>query len=378
MEQIVIVRYGELPLKSRPVRSKFKMKLIENISSALGEIPFNIEKEQGRIFVRTTKPKKVSELLSYIPGIVSSSPAEKTNSGVEDITKLSREIFNREFKKEGSFAIKARRIGNHEFSSRDLKKKIGSEILKERPNMEVDLDSPDFTLHVEVRGENAYIFTEKIEGVGGLPAGTQGKVVAIFSKPINALVSSYLMLKRGTIVYPAIFKSEENNGSNNLLQLSKNMLKIHPQLEARTVEFKPILKGISKKISEKFEWLISQRLIYKMSEKIAEKIGAKAIITDLDFDQISSISLNNIGIIEKGIEKPVFYPLLGIEKEEINKISKRMINKKIPIKTPKFAEILPNLGRLDLKDVRREEKKIPKESLINSTLEKMEIRRLES
>ncbi len=376
MENVVIVRYGELPLKSKPVRSKFKKKLIRNIKSILGEIPSKIETERGRIFIKTPRPEEVSKLLAYVPGIVSSSPAKKTKSEVEEIVELSKGIFKEKSTKKGSFAVRARRTGNHEFSSQDLKRIVGSEILKENPNFNVNLDSPDYELYIEVRGENAYIFTKKIRGIGGLPAGTQGKVLVMYSKPINALVSSYLMLKRGATVYPVIFSSKERYSSSNVLKKAENILKIHPRLEIRTVEYTHCMEKISEKTISGTSWIISQKIIFEILEKISEKIGAKAIISDSDIDQIASISLDNIRIIEKDIEIPVFYPLIGIKKKKISEISEKILGEKISEKTPTPFKIPSDLNKVHPEKIQKEEKKIPKESLIKSSLKSIKIQRL--
>ncbi|KXA89605.1 hypothetical protein AKJ57_05090, partial [candidate division MSBL1 archaeon SCGC-AAA259A05] len=181
MNRTVLVRYGEITLKSEPVRGEFKKILIDNIKSILEGIPLEIETERGRIFVKTPRPEEVSSRLSRVPGIVSSSPTRRTDASMDEICRLATEIFEENFPAEGSFAVRARRVGSHEFSSKDVEEKIGEEILKENPGMSVDLDSPDHEIHVEIRGDDAYIFTKIVEGIGGLPVGSQGRVITLFS-----------------------------------------------------------------------------------------------------------------------------------------------------------------------------------------------------
>ena len=191
----ILVRYGEIFLKSAPVFREFEKKLLENIKRALQrvKIPFKIKKERGRIFVLTKKEKEAIRELRKVFGIVSFSPVYHLDtSELEEIKKFCQENFKNFLKQKETFAIKAKRIGKHPFSSQDLGNEIGK-VIKGK----VDLKNPDKEIFLEVRGNNTYIFTEIFSGPGGLPVSTSGKVISFLSGGIDSAVASCLVMKRG-------------------------------------------------------------------------------------------------------------------------------------------------------------------------------------
>jgi len=261
---LVLIRYSEIGLKSRYVRKRFEELLIADMRKAFRYygIKHKIKKTWGRIFVELSNFERAAELLKNVFGIVSFSPVIETEADMEKIERAAAE-----YAKIGSnetFAIRARRTGNHDFTSQDVAIRAGRAV-ENATHAKVNLTNPDKEIFIEVRDDKAFIFSEKMEGAGGMPYGSQGKVVGIVEDE-KSMLASWLMMRRGCIVEFAC--TEEMEGKVREKALWRDV-KVH------------FIEG------EKYEF----------AEKLADRIGAKAIV---------------VGSEEfKKMELPVFYPLLG-------------------------------------------------------------------
>lgn len=204
---ILLVRYGELGLKSASVRRRFENALIDDIRRrhALANIPCVISSTRGRIFVDSDDWRRSSEILTRTFGVVSFSPVTEVDSEIDSITSSVLEFSDQLLFEGSSFAVRTRRTGNHSYSSQTLAEKLGSEILtcfKDR-NIKVSLTKPDVEIFVEVREKKAYLYSSTLTGPGGMPLGTQGKLLSLADSELG-VASSWLMMKRGCTVMIAV------------------------------------------------------------------------------------------------------------------------------------------------------------------------------
>lgn len=203
-----LLRYGEIGLKGRHVQGQMKRRLRRNALGLLADRDPGAEmsEKEGRLFVETDHPESVT-VLSRVFGLVSFSPVWETASDLDGISAEAVRLAD-EIKARGpSFAVRARRVGTHPFTSADMARTVGSAILSAHPELKVNLTVPDWEVHVEVRGAIAYLFSEILPGVGGLPLGTQGKLVGLVEN-VEGTMASWLMMKRGSYVLP-VFRTEE-------------------------------------------------------------------------------------------------------------------------------------------------------------------------
>jgi len=195
----ILVRLGELALKSDQVQRKWFRILLENIHTGLKEagMEYRLEINPNRIFVFTKEIEKAVSVLRKVFGIVSLSVAWQCHSDLAEIRNLSADIAEQVLKlnEKKSFAIRARRAGHHKFSSKLIAEEAGAAV-KRITNAAVDLSKPENEIEIECRSRNTYIFTEKISAVGGLPLGTGGKVLALLEKKEDAL-AALMIAKRG-------------------------------------------------------------------------------------------------------------------------------------------------------------------------------------
>ena len=173
---------------------------MENILRAHGhsKISCVVERQRGRLFVSSGDPKESVGILSRTFGVVSISEADECTSEVSDISELAVNSAVQHLKKGGTFAIRARRTGTHKYTSMQLAAKVGEKVLKAFPkgSVMVDLDNPDFEISIEVRNNKSYIFTSRVQGPGGLPLRSQGRVLSVIEDR-KSLLSSWLMMRRG-------------------------------------------------------------------------------------------------------------------------------------------------------------------------------------
>jgi thiamine biosynthesis protein ThiI len=197
---IILVRYAEVGLKSSGVRRYFETILIDNMLTSLAAngIEALIESEQGRIYVTTDRVEDAAVVLQRVFGVASVSVALVSGSAMEEMQKAAAEYSLSILTEGQSFAVKARREGNHPYKSMDVGREVGSAIFlaNEAKGVKVNLTKPDVTFYVEVRDKKAYLFSEYLPGPGGLPMGSQGKVVAVVENERDAL-AAWMLMKRG-------------------------------------------------------------------------------------------------------------------------------------------------------------------------------------
>ena len=291
--KIIIVRYGEIALKGKETRKRFENILISNIKNAFNmkDIINKITKEWGRIFIITTQIDDCLNVLQKIFGITSFSPALQTSGDIDSISKLSVKIAKEELNKKQSFAIRATRTGEHDFSSQDVAIKVGNEIVK-ATKASVDLINPDFKLFIEIRHNNAFLFSKKIQGTGGMPLGTQGNVLSLIDSPESILASWYLM-RRGCKTVFAITK------------------------ESYTKILKPFTENWFLKTD--IFTLNSERNLFEVLSKIADEKNCVAITTGHTIFNNSQKVLSNIKLLKKHINLPILNPLIAMNEEQIYK-----------------------------------------------------------
>jgi len=352
MAKTIVVRYGELALKSEKVRRRFERRLMSNIELSLRGSKHRIRRERGRIFVDTGSTKVLNKLIN-VPGIVSVSVASKTDAALDKISKAAVDIAKRTLGKGQTFAVRTSRIGVHDFSSKKVNEVVGSAVLRAVRGSEVNLSHPDRTIFVEVRGSDAYVFAEKMAGVGGLPVGTQGKVIALISHGIDGPIATYLMMKRGCTVFPIFFHDESyKRARDQAVAMAKKLADFYPKLELRMVPFGEILREFKKEPRE-FMYVLCARAMLRIANVIAEQVKAEAIAADESLEHVAGQTLANLMVIDDASKLPVLRPLIGMDKMWIERIARSIGTFSISIKSTaecfaiaQYPKTYANLGNV--------------------------------
>ena len=322
---VIIARYGEIGIKSPKIRSRFERKLVKNIKATF---ECDVSRNQGRIYVYPKDFDEGISKLNRVFGVVSYSPATSTTyMGIDEtLTRYTKELISENILGENTrFAIRCRRVGTHDFTSQEMAAHCGG-VVRNTILAPVDLSNPDLTIYIEIRDEETFIYHEKIKGPGGLPLGTQGKVVVLLSSGIDSPVAAYLMMKRGCEIIALHCNNDPFSGSKvtenfNLLVDQLNKYASGYEIKKMVVDYGDYLTLVKNDAPERMTCVLCKSGMYKIAEKVVIDLDADAIVDGSSVGQVASQTLSNILATRAGVEMPILSPLIGLDKEEITKIS---------------------------------------------------------
>ncbi len=386
MKKIILIRYGEVLLKglNRPF---FERKLVKNIKFALkGFNKTRIEKMRGRIFVKPVNTDfdfdgAVKELCKVF-GIVSVSPVFKIQSDFNDIkdnvvTMISDILKNKNHK---TFKVETKRGDkNFPLNSQEINAELGEHILNSFPQLSVDIHNPSLMIYVEVR-ENTYIYSEVIKAYGGLPVGTNGKSLLLISGGIDSPVAGWMMLKRGVEISAVHFYSypyTDERSKDKVLKLVKILAEYGGRIKLYIVPFTEIQINIRDNCPDDERIIIMRRCMMKISEIIAKKDDAYALITGESMGQVASQTIQSLAVTNESVGIPVFRPLIGFDKNEVIEIARKINTFETSILpyedcctafVPKHPETKPVLS-----DILMSENKLDIDGLIKNAVDNTEL-----
>ncbi len=320
---MIIVRYGEISLK-KGKRKDFEKKLVKNIKNALKRDGFEAEIKilRGRILVDTLDDAK--SIIANQPGVVSVSVAKEME--YEEVFDYLREKL-KEYNPR-SFKIETQRVDkNFPKKSQEINEEIGEFVVREF-GWNVDLENPELRIGIEIIENRAYVFFERIRGIGGLPVGTQGKVIALISGGIDSPVSAFLMMKRGAKVIALHFQQSEKQR-----KVVEDMVKVLNRYSPENIELiveshhqvlKPYILTLNKLKKREWTCIFCKIAMLKRAEEIAREKGALGVVMGDSLGQVASQTLENLYIISQNIKMPIYRPLIGFDKNEIITVAKEI------------------------------------------------------
>lgn len=332
----VIIRYGgEIGIKAAWTRRTYERRLLDNIRKALSHHKIcydEIVRKYGRLYLKTPSTMEASLKLSRIFGISSLSPALETTSEINDILDRALHLARLTLKKGNSFAIRCRRTGDQPYTSVDVCRKVGREILAKfsELNLNVDLENPDVELGIEIREDSAFLYTAVVKGVGGMPLGTQPKVVCLLSGGIDSPVACWLAMKRGCPIVPIYFDNTpftDESTTQRAMKVARVLFDWSIRFPRRMyiIPNGQNLAEFREKCPKRLTCLLCKRMMYRIAERIAEKEGAEGIVTGEAIGEQASQTLRNLRVLTAAATKyPVHRPLLGFDKAETERIAREI------------------------------------------------------
>ncbi|MBI4015403.1 MAG: tRNA 4-thiouridine(8) synthase ThiI [Candidatus Aenigmarchaeota archaeon] len=324
---LALVHYGEIALKGGN-RPYFESLLERSIKAALPKA--KVKREHGKIIIKFTgTEKRVKEAMEKIFGIEWFSFPLKSKSDFKSIKSTALKL---KMDKKKTFKVEAKRVDKTlPYTSQELAAKIGEVFFNKKYKVSME---PEQVLYIEADKKESLVFLGKFRGLGGLPAGSAGKVVSLLSGGIDSPVSSWLMMKRGCtpiFVHFHPFGPKDKADFGKIEKLIGKLKEYFPsQLKVYLVPFYPFQLG-SLKIPSRFALLSFRRFMLRCAEKIADREKALGIVTGESVGQVASQTLSNMRVVEEGINLPVFRPLVGFDKREIIQLAEKVGTYKISL-----------------------------------------------
>ena len=386
MKEIILIKIGEIVLKGLN-RKNFEDRLIKNIKrkiSCFGN--FKILNYQSTI---TLIPEnndidldEVCEKVSKIFGISKFSRAAICEKNIEEIKSKTKEYLGDTLRFLKTFKVETKRADKKfPLKSPEISAMVGEYVLENFENLSVDVINPDIIINVEIRDFSAFIHGNSFKGAGGIPIGTGGKAAVLISGGIDSPVASYMMAKRGidlTAIHFASPPYTSPRAEEKVVSLLEKVAAFANRIEMITVPFTKIQEKIKNNCPEDLFTVIMRRFMMEISEKIAENNNCKALITGESLGQVASQTIDAINCTNIVTKLPVFRPLIGMDKDEIVVIARKIDTFDISIKpyedcctifTPKHPKTKPSID-----DLVKAESKLDKFGLINDAIENIKTR----
>lgn len=331
MKEILLLKLGEIVLKGLNRRA-FEEKLMTNVRAALkcaGK--FNMKKGQSTLLITPEEDfdfKKGLEASKKVFGIASVVPAASCEKTFEAVCETTLNYLGDALKNAKTFKCEAKRSDKKfPMKSPELCRELGGFILQNFPHLKVDVHNPDISVTAEIRDFAAYVHGGRIKGAGGMPVGSNGKATLLLSGGIDSPVAGYMVAKRGVSLEAVHFFSPpytSERAKEKVIDLAKILSQYSGPIKLHIVPFTEPQLEIYEKCPEDLLTIIMRRVMMMVTEKIAEKGKSAALVTGESIGQVASQTLESLGVTDCATTLPVMRPLIGMDKEEIVTIARKI------------------------------------------------------
>lgn len=384
MNEIFLLKLGEIVLKGQN-RKQFESKLRQNVRRRMkpyGE--FDVYIIQSTVYV---EPKSLDcdlegawEACHFIFGVVSLCRCRPCEKNLDRIFEAVEAYLGEDLECAQSFKVESKRSDKaFPLTSIGISQEIGGRLAEAHPHLQVDVHRPQYTVYVEVRDLAVYVHGPAEPGAGGLPTGVGGRAAVLLSGGIDSPVAAYMIAKRGVEIecihffsYP--YTSEQ--ARDKVLELARLVTRYCGRMTVDVVGFTEIQEAIRDGCPEEYFTLIMRRFMMRIAQRIALEHGCKCLVTGENLGQVASQTMEAMGVTGAVVSLPLFTPLIGMDKEEIVTIARRIGTLETSILpyedcctvfTPKHPKTKPTLAQVE-----QAEAGLDVEALISRALEQTE------
>ena len=375
MKNLILIKYGELTTK-KDNRKLFINQLYSNLYEKFKQFDVKIIKEHARMYIEFNDfdRRDIEAIVRNTFGIHAFNLCYKVNTNIDDIKAMVLKVLKNESFKTFK-VVTNRRDKRFAISSMDFNNLIGGVVLKNIPDVLVDVHTPDLYINIEINLDDTYIYLNEQKGLGGYPVGVAGKGLLMLSGGIDSPVAGYLAMKRGIKIDAIYFEAIPHtslNAREKVISLAKELLKFSSSFNLYVVPITKLQESIYKNCDPTYIITILRRMMYRISEKIALNNKSLVLINGESIGQVASQTLNSMSVINEVVKIPVIRPVACFDKLEIIDIAKKINTYETSILpyedcctifVPKHPVINPKLNKAIY-----EESKIDYDSLINDAV----------
>ena len=384
MKEIFLLKLGEIELKGANKR-QFEDKLRQNVRRRMRPYGnFDVYLMQSTVYVEPMDDEAdvegAWEACNSIFGLVSLCRCRACEKDMDTIFQTIEEYLGDDLDCAESFKVESKRSDKRfPLTSIGISQEIGGRLAEAHPDCRVDVHNPAYTVYVEIRDLAAYVHGPAVPGAGGLPTGVGGRAMCLLSGGIDSPVAAYMMAKRGVEIECVLFFSypyTSELAKNKVLELARLVTRYCGRMTVNVVSFTQIQEAIRDNCPEEFFTLIMRRFMMEISQRIGQEHGCEALITGENLGQVASQTMQAMAVTGAVVDVPIFMPLVGMDKEEIVTIARKIGTMQTAILpyedcctvfTPKHPKTKPNLKQLI-----HAEKNLAREALILQAIENTE------
>ena len=384
MKEIFLLKLGEIVLKGANKR-QFESKLRQNVRRRMKPYGnFDVYIMQSTVYVEPMDENcdvdGAWDACHSIFGVVSLCRCRPCEKELDAIFDAIENYLGDDLDCAKSFKVESKRSDKRfPMTSIQLSQEIGGRLAEAHPTVEVDVKHPTYTVYVEIRDLAAYVHGPAEPGAGGLPTGVGGRAMCLLSGGIDSPVAAYMIAKRGVEIECVHFFSypyTSQLAKDKVIELARLVTRYCGKMTVNIVSFTEIQEAIRDNCPEEFFTLIMRRFMMEISQRIARHDGCDALITGENLGQVASQTMEAMAVTGAVVDMPIFMPLIGMDKEEIVTIARKIGTLETSILpyedcctvfTPKHPKTKPTLGQLI-----HAEEKLDRETLIQKALENIE------
>ena len=332
MNEMILLKLGEMVLKGLN-RHSFEDKLQANIHRRLNGLGrFRVYTRQSTTYVEPMEDScdmdAAWEAMKKVFGVVGLSRARACEKDKDAILKACHEYLDDRLRSARTFKVETRRADKtFPMTSIQLSQYVGGELDELYPNLQVDVHHPELTVYVEIRDYAAFVHANPDPGAGGLPVGINGRAVSLLSGGIDSPVASYMIAKRGVALDMVHFFSypyTSPEAKEKVLELARLLTPWCGRLTVHVVPFTAIQEELRRSCPEEMFTLVMRRFMMRIAQRVAKRCGAKALVTGESLGQVASQTMDAMTVTGQVVDIPVLRPVVGMDKEEIVQISRKI------------------------------------------------------
>ncbi len=381
IKEILLCKYGEIVLKGANRKYFEDMLCREMKKRARSYGNFDIYRAQSTIYIEPMDDSAdldgMLSAASKVFGIVAIARAAVCEKNMEAIENTVRSYIPEQLADKRTFKVEAKRSDKaFALDSMEISKQIGGVVLECCPRIKVDVHKPEIVVKVEIREYGAYVSAGQLKGAGGMPVGTNGKGLLLLSGGIDSPVAGYMMAKRGVRLDAIHFESfpyTSERAREKVMELASIVAEYSGDIFVHVVSLTHIQEELVKACDEDYFTLLLRRYMMTIAERVAREKECLALITGESLGQVASQTIQALGVTDSAVNMPVFRPCIGMDKEEIISIARRIGTFETSIQpyedcctvfTPKHPRTKPELEK-----VLKEENKLDFSALVDEAME---------